>query len=67
MNENDPLMTVKAVAELVTFSARKIWRDVAAKLFPKPKKDGHSSLCALLRRKTMNRRKCGFIRNSCGK
>ena len=40
MSEDDALLTVKSVAVLVTFSARKIWRDVAAKLFPQPIKLG---------------------------
>jgi predicted DNA-binding transcriptional regulator AlpA len=40
MNDGECLLTVKAVAALVTFSVRKIWRDVAAKLFPKPIKLG---------------------------
>ena len=40
MSEDDALLTVKSVAALVTFSARKIWRDVAAKLFPRPIKLG---------------------------
>ena len=40
MEENDIPITVKEAARLVTFSVRKIWRDVAAGLFPKPFKLG---------------------------
>jgi predicted DNA-binding transcriptional regulator AlpA len=40
MIEGDRLLTIKQVAEIVTFSGRKIWRDVAANLFPKPIKLG---------------------------
>ena len=40
MSEEDRLLTIKEVAALVTFSGRKIWRDVAAKLFPQPIKLG---------------------------
>jgi predicted DNA-binding transcriptional regulator AlpA len=40
MSDDDHLLTVKAVAAMVTFSVRKIWRDVAAKLFPQPIKLG---------------------------
>ena len=36
----DQLLTVKQVALKVTFSVRKIWRDVAAGAFPKPVKFG---------------------------
>ena len=36
----DRLLTVKQVAAIVTFSARKIWRDVSANLFPHPVKLG---------------------------
>ena len=36
MMEEDRLLKIKEVAALVTFSARKIWRDVSAKVFPRP-------------------------------
>jgi prophage regulatory protein len=39
-SEEDCLLNVKQVAKKVTFSVRKIWRDVAAGEFPKPKKFG---------------------------
>ena len=40
MSEDDALLTIKQVVALVTFSARKVWRDVADKLFPEPIKLG---------------------------
>jgi predicted DNA-binding transcriptional regulator AlpA len=40
MNGDDKLLTVRQVAALVTVSARKIWRDVAARTFPAPVKLG---------------------------
>jgi prophage regulatory protein len=40
MEDNDRLLKLKQVVELVTFSGRKIWRDVAAKAFPAPVKLG---------------------------
>ena len=39
-NEKDRLLKIKEVVALVTFSARKVWRDVADKLFPEPIKLG---------------------------
>ena len=39
-NDVDSLLKISEVVALVTFSARKIWRDVAAKLFPQPIKLG---------------------------
>lgn len=38
--DEDRLLRVDQVAEKVTFSPRKIWRDVAAGVFPPPKKFG---------------------------
>ena len=38
--DEDCLLKIREVVALVTFSARKIWRDVAAKLFPQPIKLG---------------------------
>jgi predicted DNA-binding transcriptional regulator AlpA len=40
MNGDDKLLTVRQVAALVTFSVRKIWRDVSARAFPAPVKLG---------------------------
>ena len=40
MSEDDKLLTVREVSDLCTVSERKIWRDVAAGLFPKPLKLG---------------------------
>lgn len=40
MSETDELLTISEVALLVTFSARKIHRDIAAGVFPKPVKFG---------------------------
>jgi prophage regulatory protein len=34
--EDDELLRLDEVAKRVTFSPRKIWRDVAAGMFPKP-------------------------------
>ena len=39
-NEQDRLLKIQEVVALVTFSARKVWRDVADKLFPEPIKLG---------------------------
>ena len=38
--EEDRLLSVRQVSERCTISARKIWRDVAARLFPQPIKLG---------------------------
>ena len=43
MNENDRLLTVQEVSDLCTVSVRKIWRDVAAGMFPKPLKLGRKT------------------------
>ena len=40
MSGDDKLLTVRQVAVLMTVSARKIWRDVAARTFPAPVKLG---------------------------
>jgi prophage regulatory protein len=40
MRENDKLLSVRQVSEICTVSARKIWRDVSARLFPQPVKLG---------------------------
>ena len=40
---DDCLLTIKQVVVLVTFSARKVWRDAAAKLFPEPIKLGQKT------------------------
>jgi prophage regulatory protein len=40
MEENDRALKIREVSEIVTVSARKIWRDVADKKFPPPFKLG---------------------------
>ena len=40
MTEDDKLLSVREVAQMCTISVRKIWRDVAANLFPQPIKLG---------------------------
>ena len=39
-HSNDKLLSVRQVSELCAISERKIWRDVAANLFPQPVKLG---------------------------
>jgi predicted DNA-binding transcriptional regulator AlpA len=40
MSEDDRLMNVKEVAQFLTVSIRKVWRDAAAGVFPQPIKLG---------------------------
>ncbi len=42
-DDDDCLLRVKEVAAMVTFSVRKIWRDMSANKFPRAKKLGPKS------------------------